>query len=294
MLKSMTGFGKTDFPIGNKLMQVEIRSLNNKNFDISLKIPSFCRDKESEIRTILGNLLQRGKVDIIISFDTTMFQEIPFINTESVKANYAQLKALAGELGINLSGQSMELFLSAIKMSDTFQTASDKLNENEWSLILQKIHEAAGQLNSFRIHEGKVLENDLTARVRLILDLLKTIVPFEKARIDRFREKIDKQLIENFQNCNYDKNRFEQELIYYIEKLDITEEKIRLEKHCEYFIEMMNKSDSSGKKLGFIAQEIGREINTLGAKANDFEIQKMVVQMKDELEKIKEQLMNVL
>lgn len=293
MLKSMTGFGKTDFKTGNKNIQVEIRSLNSKSLDISLKIPTLYREKESDIRNIISNLLQRGKVDFGIFIEIEDLTESAAINNEVVKAYYTRFVSLASEIGIT-TPEPMQLFILALRMPDSTKTSGEKLNETEWNTILKGINEAIDKVNAFRVQEGKILEEDLKIRIKLILDLLQKVDPFEKSRIVKYKERIHKQLTENLQSNDYDKNRFEQELIYYIEKLDITEEKVRLKNHCDYFIEMMYVNDSSGKKLGFIAQEIGREINTLGSKANDFEIQKLVVQMKDELEKIKEQLMNIL
>jgi uncharacterized protein (TIGR00255 family) len=293
MLKSMTGFGKTELTAGNKKIQVEIRSLNSKSLDINLRTPAVYREKENEIRSIISTSLQRGKVDIAISLEHVETQDIAGLNHEVVKAYYREIETLSNELNIEKSDRA-QFLMAAMRMPDSTRTPAEKTDDNEWNNLVKGILETIQKVNDFRKQEGKIIEDDLKGRINVILDLLKLVEPFEKARIDKYRERIHKQLVENFQNQDYDKNRFEQELIYYIEKIDITEEKVRLKNHCGYFIEMMHEGDSPGKKLGFITQEIGREINTLGSKANDYEIQKIVVQMKDELEKIKEQLMNVL
>ena len=293
MLKSMTGFGKTELTTGTRKMQVEIRSLNSNSLDMNLRTPSAYREKESEIRNIISTSLQRGKVDIVISLEHSEAQDTIGLNHEAVKAYYMEIESLANELKVEMTDR-VQLLLSAMRMPDSTKTPAEKTDENEWNNLVKGILETIQKVNDFRKQEGKIIEDDLKGRINVILDLLKLVEPLEKSRVDKYRERIHKQLIESFQNQDYDKNRFEQELIYYIEKIDITEEKVRLKNHCDYFIEMMKESDSPGKKLGFITQEIGREINTLGSKANDYEIQKIVVQMKDELEKIKEQLMNVL
>jgi len=293
MLKSMTGFGKSEFSAGNKKFQAEIRSLNSKNLDINLKIPLAYREKESEIRNLLSTGLQRGKVDFVLSPELTGIKDTGIINRDIVKTYFIEFKSLAEELNIKNPDES-QFLISALRMPDVTITSTEKTDENEWLRIEAGIREAVDKLNEFRTREGKMIESDLKGRIHIIMQLLEQVEPFEKNRVEKFREKIQKQLTENLQNQDYDKNRLEQELIYYIEKLDITEEKVRLKNHCNYFIEMLGETEAPGKKMGFISQEIGREINTLGSKANDTGIQKIVVLMKDELEKVKEQLMNVL
>jgi uncharacterized protein (TIGR00255 family) len=293
MLRSMTGFGKVDVNTGTKKVQIEIRTLNSKSLDLNLKIPALYREKENEIRNIIGNSLQRGKVDLSISIELIGIAETPLINREVVKDYFNQFSSLASEIGIKIS-DPVQIYLSALRMPESLKSSSEKPDEEELSKILNGITETLGQVNEFRIQEGKILEKDLKNRIQLINKLLTQVDVFEKIRIEKIRDRIQKQLTEALNNQEYDKNRLEQELIYYIEKLDITEEKVRLKNHCDYFMEIMHEEIAPGKKLGFVSQEIGREINTLGSKANDSEIQKIVVEMKDELEKIKEQLMNVL
>ncbi len=293
MLKSMTGFGKSEFSAGNKNFQAEIRSLNSKSLDINLKIPQTYREKESVIRNLLSTGLLRGKVDFVLTPEQTGIKDTGIVNRDTVKTYFNEFKNLAEELNIKNPDES-QFLISALRMPDATTTSSEKTDENEWLRIEAGIREAIDKLNEFRTQEGKMIESDLKGRIHIIMQLIAQVEPFEKNRVEKFREKIQKQLAENLQNQDYDKNRLEQELIYYIEKLDITEEKVRLKNHCNYFIEMFDETEAPGKKLGFIAQEIGREINTLGSKANDSGIQKIVVQMKDELEKVKEQLMNVL
>lgn len=289
----MTGFGKASVEAGLKKLMIEIRSLNSKGMDINLKVPSSFREWENEIRNLMSLSLIRGKVDLSISQEYGEASELPIINKEAVRNYYDQMKSVATEIGLS-TDDSMQLYLAALRLPETTKSSHEHPTENEWTDLQNGLRQALDQVNDFRNLEGKKLEEDIHSRILLILDKLKQTGDFEKERIIKLRERIGKQLSESKLNQEHDKNRFEQELIYYLEKLDITEEKVRLKKHCEYFIETMKETESTGKKLGFIAQEIGREINTLGSKANDFEIQKLVVQMKDELEKIREQLMNVL
>jgi uncharacterized protein (TIGR00255 family) len=293
MLRSMTGFGKASVEAGQKKLSIEIRSLNSRGMDINLKVPSTFREWENDIRNLLSVSLVRGKVDLSITQESGETSELPVISKEAVRNYYDQMNLIATELGVSTK-DSMHLYLAALKMPDTTKSAREHPTEEEWEALQNGLRQALDQVSDFRKLEGEKLEEDIDSRILLILDKLKQTSDFEKERIRKIRERIGKQLSESSLSQEPDKNRFEQELIYYLEKLDITEEKVRLKKHCEYFLETMKETESPGKKLGFIAQEIGREINTLGSKANDFEIQKLVVQMKDELEKIREQLMNVL
>lgn len=287
----MTGYGKAECELKNRKVIIEIKSLNSKNLDIYTKIPGIYREKELEIRNIISKKLLRGKVEFVLYYEISDDNKATNINSEVVKNYYNQLKAIASELDI----QTSELLLQmAIKMPDTLNTERDSIDENDWSIINQTVVRALDQLDGFRIQEGEYLKSDIEKRIMLIDDSKKEITPFEVQRTEKIKEKLKESLNKLIDETDYDKNRLEQELIYYLEKLDITEEKVRLTNHCNYFIEMLNEPESNGKKLGFIAQEIGREINTIGSKANDSDIQKIVVLMKDELEKIKEQMLNIL
>lgn len=291
MLKSMTGYGKSVAEIPGKKITIEIKSLNSKSLDLNIRLPWLYKEKESEIRNIISQLLDRGKIDLTITFDMLDNEIIPVINKNIVKNYFIQLKEIASELGID----NNEQFLPAIiRLPDALKTEKIELPESEWLLVSEKISESARELDKYRTEEGKSLEKDILKSLNSILMLLADIEKFESDRIPKIREKLKKLLLEYVGSENVDKNRFEQELIYYLEKLDINEEKVRLRKHCEYMQEKISSPPPNGKILGFIAQEIGREINTIGSKAYDAAIQKIVVMMKDELEKIKELSLNVL
>jgi len=291
MIKSMTGFGKASAETPRKKITVEIRSLNSKQLDINARLPQLLRDKEPEIRNILSQRLERGKIDIIIFSDAFNTESLSVINKAAVKSYYAQMTEIAEELGIELTEQAL---LSILKLPDSLRAEKQEIEEEEWKVLINLIDEATNMLDQFRIEEGKALEKNIVSSVKKILKSIDSIEEFEPARIDKERKKLVSMLEENIQPDKIDKNRLEQEIIYYIEKLDINEEKVRLRQHGEYFLEMLSSPSSNGKLLGFIAQEIGREINTIGSKANDVSIQKIVVNMKDELEKVKEQLLNIL
>ncbi len=291
MIKSMTGYGKSIAEIPQKKITIEIKSLNSKSFDFNTRLPWMYKEKESEIRNLISQKLDRGKIDLTINFDALESEIIPVINKAVVKNYYNQLKEIAGELKIETDGQ---LLSTIMRLPDALKTEKPDLDEDEWALVKEKINESVDQLDLYRTEEGKSLEADLMRCIGKILTLLGEIVTFEGSRITKIREKLNFMLNENVGKENIDANRFEQELIFYLEKLDINEEKVRLKKHCEYFIEKIASLPPNGKILGFIAQEIGREINTIGSKANDASIQKLVVMMKDELEKIKEQSLNAL
>lgn len=286
----MTGFGKAATEIPGKKITVEIRSLNSKQFDIYTKMPWIYKEKEIEIRELIHRGLDRGKIDFSIYVDVLNEQNAPVINQGVVKNYYNQLKEVAGELYIDADDQLLSIIM---RLPETLRTEKESLSDDEWQVLADLINEAIQMVISYQSEEGKALGKDVVARIEKIAGLLKEIEPFEKSRVDNIREKILASL-ESLGSENIDMNRFEQELIYYLEKLDITEEKVRLRKHCDYFIETMSQGDANGKKLGFISQEIGREINTIGSKANDATIQGIVVRMKDELEKIKEQVLNIL
>jgi uncharacterized protein (TIGR00255 family) len=291
MLKSMTGYGKATCIYKHKNITVELRSVNSKQFDINIRMPGFYKEKELEIRNDIGRQVERGKVDFYITVEQLEPDKPVTINQSIVKEYFNQLKTIAEELNVTVNEQ---LLLSTLRLPETLKTESQSLSNEEWNSLNACIQQALASFVVFRVQEGKVLASDIIKRVSLIESYLSEIKQFEKPRIDRIRERLDKNLNEFLPAASIDANRFEQEIIYFLEKLDVTEEKVRLKNHCTYFIKTIEEEASTGRKLGFIAQEMGREINTLGSKANDSEIQKLVVMMKDELEKIKEQLMNVL
>jgi len=289
MIKSMTGFGKATKEFTDKTVNVEIRSLNSKGMDLSLRLSSIYREFELELRNDISKKLERGKIDLSI-FVESKNQETPVdINTDLAKAYHKKLKDLANDLNEN----SDSLLSQIIKLPDVLKSERKEANENEWKEIKTVIEVAIQGLNKFRDDEGKSIEKDFTERLNIIMDCLEKIKELDKLRIENIKKRIKGNITEVIGTEKIDINRFEQELIYYVEKLDINEEKVRLKTHCDYFLKTM-KDPSSGRKLNFITQEIGREINTIGSKANDAEIQKLVVLMKDELEKIKEQSNNVL
>lgn len=289
MIKSMTGFGKATKEFSDKTVNVEIRSLNSKGVDLSLRLSSMYREFELELRNDISKKLERGKIDLSI-FVESKNQETPVdINIDLAKEYHKKLKALAGELNEN----SHDLLSQILKLPDVLKSERKEANENEWKEIKSVIDLAIEGLNKFRDDEGKSIEKDFNERIKIISDCLEKIKELDKLRIENIKKRIKGNITEIIGSDKIDINRFEQELIYYVEKLDINEEKVRLKTHCDYFIKTM-KEPSGGRKLNFITQEIGREINTIGSKANDAEIQKLVVLMKDELEKIKEQTSNVL
>jgi uncharacterized protein (TIGR00255 family) len=291
MIKSMTGYGKAVAETKQKKITIEIKSLNSKQLDLNLKFPWLYKEKEPEIRNLVSQKLDRGKIDLTIFFDVLDEDVATVINKAAVKSYYKQFKEIASELQINLDDQ---IFTAIMKLPDTLKTNKQEIDEDEWELTKNKVIESIDILNAYRIEEGNSIMTDLNKCIGKILTLLQTIETFEQGRITKVREKLKAILEENIGTENIDKNRFEQELIFYLEKYDINEEKVRLKTHCDYFLETINTPSPNGKILNFIAQEIGREINTIGSKANDASIQKLVVMMKDELEKIKEQTLNVL
>jgi uncharacterized protein (TIGR00255 family) len=291
MIKSMTGFGKSVTESPGKKITVEIRSLNSKSLDLNLRIPYLYKEKELELRSELSKQIERGKLDVTVFTESTQETLPVVINKNLAKKYYQEIKILANELDADTTN-----FLSLVlKMPDVLKPEKEiaELDKNEWIVVKDTINKAIEAFQEFREDEGKVLQKEFETRIETIEDLLKEVVSKDSKRIKNIRSRIEKNLDELFEKEKIDKNRLEQELIYYIEKLDITEEKLRLKTHLDYFLKTM-KEPSGGRKLGFIAQEIGREINTIGSKANDANIQQFVVQMKDELEKIKEQLLNVL
>ncbi|MGI8600201.1 MAG: YicC/YloC family endoribonuclease [Chitinophagaceae bacterium] len=290
MLKSMTGFGRAERNVGDKTFLVDIKSLNGKQFELQLKMPAFLKPFEFDIRRVLSEELGRGSVDCTISLKETGNAKPITINTTLAKAYYKPLEQLASELNLN----SSDLLSTIIKLPEVITPTSETLTDDEWIEFKSIMHSAIEELNLHRADEGASLKKDLLLRINNILNQQKFIIELEPQRQVKIREGIKKLLEENVGKENYDENRLEQELIYYIEKIDISEEQVRLKNHCEYFVSVLNEEESKGKKLSFILQEIGREINTTGAKAYDAVIQKCVVLMKDELEKAKEQVLNVL
>lgn len=292
MIKSMTGFGKTTVEVGNKKVVIEIKSLNSKQLDLNLRMPNLYKEKEMEVRGMVKEWLDRGKVDMFIYFDNSETEKEVQINRSVVAQYFNQMLEIAESL--EAVPDKGELLQTVMRFPDTLQTKTEELKEEEWSQLKAGVVTALEAMNHFRIQEGKALIEDIVHRVRLIQDLSAQVPQFEKKRVEVIRQKLQEKLTEWTDVKNIDQNRMEQEIIYYLEKLDITEEKVRLANHCKYFIETVEKEEAPGRKIGFIAQEIGREINTMGSKANDHDIQKLVVRMKDELEKIKEQSLNVL
>ena len=290
MIKSMTGFGKGEAMVDDKKIRVELRSLNSKQIDLSIKLPGKYRAAEAEMRSIITRELQRGKVDCFVSFEAATAETSAHINREAFKAYAKELREVCAE---NAVIADSDYFLKAIlRMPDVITSEEREVSEAELAAIIEATKAACAELNNFRIQEGAILIADLLGRIDLIEKYRHEVEQFEGARVEtiknRIRENIEKLQLE------VDNNRLEQEMIFYIEKLDITEEKVRLDNHCNYFREVAAEEEAPGRKLGFIAQELGREINTMGSKSNEANMQRLVVKMKDELEKIKEQVLNIL
>ncbi|MCD2258033.1 YicC/YloC family endoribonuclease [Psychroserpens luteolus] len=286
MIQSMTGYGKSVLQLPTKKISIEIKSLNSKNLDLNARMPSMYREKELSIRKLIASKLVRGKVDFSLYMEITGEETSTQINQTVVKQYIKQLKDV-----IN-TGEDTEYLKMAIRLPDAVTTERDEIDEDEWKQIAEAIDNSLDKIYTYRLDEGKSLEADFLARVKNISGLLDDVIAMDPDRIEGVRERLTKGISEIKEKV--DENRFEQELVYYIEKFDITEEKVRLSNHLDYFQKALKSDDSNGKKLGFISQEMGREINTIGSKSNYAPMQKLVVQMKDELEKIKEQLLNVL
>ena len=289
MLKSMTGYGKASAEFSGKKINVEIRSVNSKQLDLNLRTPYVYREKEGEIRTEVSKSIERGKADISVYVESGKEASTAIINKTLAKMYHKELKALAKDV----KETNANILSLVMKMPDVMKAEREDLDEKEWKLVKSTLDKALRAFNKFRADEGKTLEKEFNTRLNGILTLLQEVEKVDPQRIKNIRERVLRNINEFVEKEKIDSNRFEQEMIYYLEKIDVTEEKLRLKTHCDYFLNTM-KEDAPGRKLGFISQEIGREINTLGSKANDAAIQKIVVQMKDELEKIKEQLLNVL
>ncbi len=285
MIQSMTGFGKHVIQLPSKKITIEIKSLNSKNLDLNARIPSMYREKELLLRKIIASALVRGKVDFALYVEVTGGETSSKINEEVVQKYMEQLNTIA-------SGDDLKLLEMALRLPDALKTDREDIDEAEYATIQEVLEKALSEITIFRTQEGKVLEKDFIQRIKNIASLLDNVKEMDPERLLTIRERLEKAVVDL--KAEVDANRFEQELIYYLEKYDITEEKVRLANHLSYFTETLNSDDSNGKKLGFITQEIGREINTIGSKANYAAMQQVVVQMKDELEKIKEQMLNVL
>jgi uncharacterized protein (TIGR00255 family) len=285
MIKSMTGFGKHVIQLPTKKITVEIKSLNSKSIDLNARMPSAYREKELDLRKLIANSLERGKVDFGLYVEITGDETSAQVNEGAVRQYMQQLRSIA-------DGDDIQLMEMALRFPDAMRTDKDDIDEVEFEAILKAMEQALIAINDFRLEEGKVLETDFKERIAILKQLLAQVVEMDPERQTAVRERLEKAV--NDLKTDVDANRFEQELIYYLEKYDITEEKVRLANHLDYFSKTLNSEESNGKKLGFISQEIGREINTIGSKANYAPMQQLVVQMKDELEKIKEQMLNVL
>ncbi len=285
MIQSMTGFGKHVIQLPTKKITVELKSLNSKSLDLNARMPQAYREKELELRKTIASALVRGKIDFALYVEITGDETSTEVNQAVVKQYIKQLRAIA-------DGDDLRLMEMALRLPDTLKTERDDIDPEEYQGILEALKESLREIQTFRSEEGRILEKDFAARLDTLKSLLQQVMAIDPERLGAIRERLDKALADL--KVEVDANRFEQELIYYLEKFDITEEKVRLENHLNYFKETMDSDDSNGKKLGFISQEIGREINTIGSKANYAPMQQLVVQMKDELEKIKEQMLNVL
>lgn len=286
MILSMTGFGKSTLQLSTKKITVEVKSLNSKGLDLNVRMPSIYREMELGLRNLISQKLERGKIDFSIYIEVTGEETSSKINVPIVKGYINQMKAVIP------NADETELMKMAVRMPDALKTERDEIDENEWANILTVVEESLKNIVTFRVDEGKSLENEFVTRIENIRNYMKQAVSMDAERIETVKNRLRTALDELV--ANVDENRFEQELIFYLEKYDITEERVRLENHLNYFVETIGGTEANGRKLGFITQEIGREINTMGSKSNHSEMQKLVVMMKDELEKIKEQVLNVL
>ncbi|MFT4224356.1 YicC/YloC family endoribonuclease [Dysgonomonas sp.] len=290
MVQSMTGFGKASAEFNKRKITVEVKSLNSKQLDLSVRLPNLYKENEMAVRNLLSRVLERGKVDFLIYVENIGTETATQINQTLLEGYYLQIKETAGRLGIDTP---QDWFQVLLRIPDVLKYETQEVDEEEWSFVMKIVDDALNQLQSFRKQEGSMLDKLFEEKIANISTLLSDIEPHEAERVDKVKVRITEAL-QKIEDFDYDKNRFEQEMIYYIEKLDINEEKSRLSNHLKYFLETKNSGSGQGKKLGFIAQEMGREINTMGSKSNHAEMQQIVVRMKDELEQIKEQVLNVL
>jgi uncharacterized protein (TIGR00255 family) len=287
----MTGYGKAEKSYQNKTITVEIRSLNSKQSDVNMKLPSVLKEKELELRKRISERLERGKISCLVTYDITGQEQPPSLNNAVVKSYIKQIKRISEDLRI---GFDSHLLQTALQMPDVIEREEEAPDEKEWEAVLQALDDALKEAVEFREQEGSAIERDFRERMDGLERYLDQIEPYENARVERIKERMQERLKAFRNDFEVDQNRFEQELVYYLEKLDITEEKVRLKNHFSYFRELLDEKNPVGKKLNFLTQEIGREINTIGSKSNDSDMQRIVVQMKDELEKIREQVLNVL
>ncbi len=289
----MTGYGKAECKLKDKTVSIELKSLNSRQLEIHSRLPGIYKEKDLELRNIIASLIKRGKVELSITVEYSDEKRASLINKDTVISYYRQLKSINDDLDIK---ESEPLLQAIMRLPEVLAPVNEEVGSEEWETVIKSFHASVRDLDRFRIQEGDMIGKDFTGRVAAIRDYLKQVSNFEEPRIDNIRKRLRESLNELPGKENVDPARFEQELIFYLEKLDITEEKTRLSNHCKYFLKVMKDSGEEpvGKKLGFITQEMGREINTIGSKANDFDIQKLVVNMKNELEKIKEQLNNIL
>jgi uncharacterized protein (TIGR00255 family) len=291
MLMSMTGFGKANVVLNNQSYTIHIKSLNSKTLDLFVKLPVFLKEKEIDIRTMLGKKLERGKIDFSMTSDQLGAETNVSINREKIRFYKKEIESLMSELHMDLPEDFISLLL---KMPDVIQTTNDAVDESQWELVNNSILEATHELIAWRLSEGKALEKDITTRIKKISTTLEQVVKLESRRKDRIREKLLEDIQSVASEISIDHNRLEQELIYYLDRIDISEEIIRAQKHCSFFLSLLSENTSNGKKLTFASQEILRELNTMGVKANDADIQMLTVDMKDEIEKAREQLANIL
>jgi len=289
MIQSMTGFGRATLILPQKKITVEVKSLNSKQVDINTRIPSFYKEKELQVRSFLSSNLRRGKIELSVFVENTGADSQHKINKDLVDVYMNSLQEFGNE-----KVSAGELLNIAMRLPDAMKVEREEIDEEEWSAVMGVVKKAVEALVDYRKAEGLSLENDIKEQIATIDALHNEVPKYEQERINTIKERISTKLTDVLQSVDFDRDRLEQEMIYFIEKLDVSEEKVRLKNHCDYFIETMGLDESNGKKLGFISQELGREINTMGSKANHTEIQKLVVQMKDALEKIKEQVLNVL
>lgn len=289
MIRSMTGFGRAEGVVKDRKLNVEVRSLNSKQLDLLVKVPAALKEHEAEVRQLVGEWIVRGKAEVFIGSDALQAAKRTSFDVDLVRAYYEELRSIRDAVAPDAE---TDLFAHVLRIPDVANTTTDRFTDDEWAAVNALIRTALKTYEGFRAAEGERLATELIARVERISGLLNEVEAADKGRAERTRERLQNKLAEL--QGKVDQDRFEQELIFYLEKLDITEEKVRLRSHCTYFLETMRLDEAQGRKLGFIAQEMGREINTLGSKANDASIQQVVVMMKDELEKVKEQVLNVL
>ncbi len=290
MIQSMTGYGKKTIQLPTKKITLEIKSLNSKNLDLNVRIPSYYKEKELEVRKTISTHLRRGKIDFSIYVEMTADESLTSINSALVRNYMQQLRNIL-QSGVT---NDVELLQMAVRMPDALKTEREELDETEWEIISKGISEVIEKLIDYRTEEGKAMDADFRKSIETISDLLEEVKTLDTERLSAIRTRLDKAIEEIKSKNQVDRNRFEQEVLFYLEKMDINEEKVRLASHLDYFLKTMDSTESNGKKLGFISQEMGREINTTGAKANFAPMQKLVIQMKNELEQIKEQVLNVL